>query len=264
MERRSDYTFKYNTKMGRHGWLRLTPAYSIKLVKEILHSNDLFGCKSFDGGLILDPFCGTATTGIVAAEMGLDCVLYDINPFLVWFGNIKSENFDPDELDSIFETVSQDLKELSQHSNTENLWIPQMKNIEISSGQDYLLKITLFPLVRFPSKGGYNIYSDLKAALQKFLAEHPVNPAKDMRLTIVYRRIVPWELTLGKARCDNDNFEMRRCTNAITDALAISDSVDKISFFYTTEQVPHRNCVEVFLLNETHIVTQKMLRIFSQ
>lgn len=141
---------------------------------------------------------------------------------------------------------------------------PQMKNIEISSGQDYLLKITLFPLVRFPSKGGYNIYSDLKAALQKFLAEHPVNPAKDMRLTIVYRRIVPWELTLGKARCDNDNFEMRRCTNAITDALAISDSVDKISFFYTTEQVPHRNCVEVFLLNETHIVTQKMLRIFSQ
>ena len=116
--------------MGRHGWLRLTPAYSIKLVKEILHSNDLFGCKSFDGGLILDPFCGTATTGIVAAEMGLDCVLYDINPFLVWFGNIKSENFDPDELDSIFETVSQDLKELSQHSNTENLWIPQMKNIE--------------------------------------------------------------------------------------------------------------------------------------
>ena len=54
MERRSDYTFKYNTKMGRHGWLRLTPAYSIKLVKEILHSNDLFGCKSFDGGLIFD------------------------------------------------------------------------------------------------------------------------------------------------------------------------------------------------------------------
>ncbi|MDM8543640.1 hypothetical protein QUF90_21410 [Desulfococcaceae bacterium HSG9] len=33
---RSDYTFKYNKKLGRHGWLRLTPAYSVKLVTEII------------------------------------------------------------------------------------------------------------------------------------------------------------------------------------------------------------------------------------
>lgn len=141
---------------------------------------------------------------------------------------------------------------------------PRVKNIVISSGQDYLLKVIIFPLVSFPSKGGYNVYSDLKAALQEFLTEHPVIPEKDARLSIVYRRIVPWELTLGKARCDNDNFEMRRCTNAIADALTISDSVDKISFFYTTEQISNRNCVEIFLLNESQIVTTKMLHIFSQ
>ena len=32
----AQYTFKYNASMGRHGWLRLTPAYSVRLVEEIL------------------------------------------------------------------------------------------------------------------------------------------------------------------------------------------------------------------------------------
>ena len=131
MKQRSDYTFKYNAKIGRHGWLRLTPAYSIKLVQEILCHNDLFEHKSFNEGLILDPFCGTATTGIVAAEMGMDCILYDINPFLVWFGNIKSENFNSDELDALYENVYKDLREIDFcNINVENLWIPPMKNIE--------------------------------------------------------------------------------------------------------------------------------------
>lgn len=131
MRQRSDYTFKYNREIGRHGWLRLTPAYSIKLVQEILYHNDLFEHKTFKEGMILDPFCGTATTGIVAAEMGLDSILYDINPFLVWFGNIKSENFNPDELDWIYKEVSQDLKEIDFcDTKAENLWIPPMKNIE--------------------------------------------------------------------------------------------------------------------------------------
>lgn len=130
MKQRSDYTFKYNKKIGRHGWLRLTPAYSIKLVQEILRKNDLFDGKIFKGGMILDPFCGTATTGIVAAEMGLDCVLYDINPFLVWFGKIKSENFDDEELAKLYDTVKKDLKELSSNGNDESAWVPPMKNIE--------------------------------------------------------------------------------------------------------------------------------------
>jgi DNA modification methylase len=39
--------------------------------------------------VILDPFSGTATTGLVAAEEGLSAQLFDINPFLVWFGNAK-------------------------------------------------------------------------------------------------------------------------------------------------------------------------------
>lgn len=121
-----DYTFKYNAKKGRHGWLRLTPAYSIALVKEILQQNDFFSSQAPSRN-ILDPFCGTATTGLVAAEMGLNCTLYDINPFLVWFCRIKSKNFNSNALDKIAETVQSDLTSLKLEKD--NYWIPPMKNI---------------------------------------------------------------------------------------------------------------------------------------
>jgi DNA modification methylase len=127
MKQRSDYTFKYNIKNGRHGWLRLTPAYSIKLVKEILSSDTLFAteCQAHN---ILDPFCGTATTGVVAAEYGLNCTLYDINPFLVWFCKIKAKNFQDTSLEMLVKKVESDIKSLQKLDK--NYWLPPMKNIE--------------------------------------------------------------------------------------------------------------------------------------
>lgn len=130
MKQRSDYTFKYNKELGRHGWLRLTPAYSVKLVQELLSNRNLFEDKHFNGGLILDPFCGTATTGIVAAELGLKCTLYEINPFLAWFGSIKSSNFDSVELHNAFEKVKNDSTQISFSEQTAKAWIPPMKNIQ--------------------------------------------------------------------------------------------------------------------------------------
>lgn len=127
MKQRSDYTFKYNKQQGRHGWLRLTPAYSIKLVKEILNTDGLFAEENHNIA-ILDPFCGTTTTGIVAAECGFNCSLYDINPFLVWFGTIKSSNFDDVVLDEMFRITSDRLKKIKL--DKENVWTPPMRNIE--------------------------------------------------------------------------------------------------------------------------------------
>lgn len=126
MKQRSDYTFKYNKSLGRHGWLRLTPAYSVKLVHELLQCDTLF--QENKNLSILDPFCGTATTGIVAAEKGYNCDLYDINPFLVWFGNIKSSNFNREELSEMLQNISADLNHIVFIDTI--LWIPPMKNIE--------------------------------------------------------------------------------------------------------------------------------------
>lgn len=127
MKQRSDYTFKYNKEQGRHGWLRLTPAYSIKLVKEILNLDGLFAEKNHQIS-ILDPFCGTATTGIVAAEHGFNCSLYDINPFLVWFGTIKSSNFDTNVLNEMMKITIDGLKEVTLDKS--DVWVPPMRNIE--------------------------------------------------------------------------------------------------------------------------------------
>ncbi|WP_346208930.1 hypothetical protein [Aeromonas salmonicida] len=121
-EQRSDYTFKYNSKLGRHGWLRLTPAYSVKLVQELVANTPK---ESF----ILDPFSGTATTGLCAAEMGMNAHLCDINPFLVWFGNTKLYDFSKEKLDELSIVFADIINKFPEKLNNEN-WVPNIHNIE--------------------------------------------------------------------------------------------------------------------------------------
>lgn len=121
IKQRSDYTFKYNRNLGRHGWLRLTPAYSVRLVHGLLNGSDVE--KN-----ILDPFSGTATTGLVAAEKGFNASLYEINPFLIWFGNAKCQNYSETEIEVLKNKVSIILSCLG--TNIENCWVPPIFNIE--------------------------------------------------------------------------------------------------------------------------------------
>ncbi|MBO8415201.1 MAG: hypothetical protein IAB19_02335 [Proteobacteria bacterium] len=76
-------TFKYNQELGRHGWLRLTPAYSVRLVEQLLQELD------YKPRCVLDPFSGSGTTALVCANQGINSFAFDINPFLVWLGNVK-------------------------------------------------------------------------------------------------------------------------------------------------------------------------------
>lgn len=92
LRQRADYTHKHNLKTGRHGWLRLTPAYSVKVVEELI--------EQFDRPLrIFDPFCGTATTALSAAYHGHEGVTTDINPFLVWLGRAKVAHYRPSDIE---------------------------------------------------------------------------------------------------------------------------------------------------------------------
>lgn len=119
---RADYTFKYNRSLGRHGWLRLTPAYSVKLVKGLLEGlrRDV---------RVLDPFSGTATTGLVAAEQGNSATTFDINPFLIWLGNTKCRNYSRRDIDNIKEKVEVALGRIEGLLETPN-WTPPIFNIE--------------------------------------------------------------------------------------------------------------------------------------
>jgi len=78
----AELTFKLNRHYGRHGWLRLTPAYSVKLVSDILAVSDR-------GIRVLDPFSGSATTPLCAAYSGDTSTGVEVNPFLTWLGNAK-------------------------------------------------------------------------------------------------------------------------------------------------------------------------------
>ena len=123
VSQRSDYTFKYNHKLGRHGWLRLTPAYSVKLVEELL-ANDK------DSKLILDPFSGTATTGLASAENGKQSYLYEINPFLIWFGNAKCDKYSDHDLNKALTIAQTCIQRLTSKKLSPNAWLPQIHNIE--------------------------------------------------------------------------------------------------------------------------------------
>jgi hypothetical protein len=87
-------TFKHNQHHGRHGWLRLTPAYSVKLVASILEDHTY-------AANILDPFSGTGTTALCASYAGLRGTGLEINPFLVWFSSVKFRQFSPATIEKV-------------------------------------------------------------------------------------------------------------------------------------------------------------------
>lgn len=96
IRQRSEYTFKYNKNIGRHGWLRLTPAYSVKLVDEILNNYS-------EKPRVLDPFSGTGTTPLCSAWKGYNAIGYELNPFLVWLSNVKVRKYSLNTINEGFE-----------------------------------------------------------------------------------------------------------------------------------------------------------------
>lgn len=79
-------TLQFDRRLGRHAWLQLTPPGSVERARAIL-------VKAPERAIVCDPFAGTATTGIVAADLGLQAYLSESNPFLAWLGSVKSRNY---------------------------------------------------------------------------------------------------------------------------------------------------------------------------
>lgn len=94
------FTFRGNLEGSRHGWLRLTPAYSVHLVRELL---DKLARPELP---ILDPFSGTGTTLLASAERGLDCDAVDVNPLLIWLARAKVAAYPPRTLDAAERAVA--------------------------------------------------------------------------------------------------------------------------------------------------------------
>ncbi len=124
LTRRADYTQTHNAKSGRYGWLRLTPAYSLKIVNEILATYDDLSEIN-----VLDPFCGTGTTALCAAYRGQTGVTTDINPFLVWFSRAKID-FYSSRLIADLRQVGLAICEDIRYERVPKIQAPHMHNIE--------------------------------------------------------------------------------------------------------------------------------------
>lgn len=116
-------TFKENVLAGRHGWIRLTPAYSYRLVEETLGPLD----RKL---LVFDPFSGSGTTGLVAAELGFNAVLAELNPFLVWLARAKTRNYEPAELEAAWDLSGEIVQQATDLAGQAGLWRPAMHQIE--------------------------------------------------------------------------------------------------------------------------------------
>lgn len=116
-------TFKGNGHESRYGWLRLTPAYSLHLVAQIIE-----GCAA-DEPRILDPFCGTGTTALLCAERGIACDTTDINPFLIWLARTKTRQYSSQHLDD-FANASIEVTKAILDSRRAPAWIPSLHQIE--------------------------------------------------------------------------------------------------------------------------------------
>lgn len=121
--RNKHLTFKANMGVGRHGWLRLTPAYSVHLVRDRLRSME-------PGSLILDPFSGTGTTPLAAAELGHVGQGVDVNPFLRWLGTTKFRNYTDDDLSAARESVRSVIDASARRGDDDQLWTPNLFKIE--------------------------------------------------------------------------------------------------------------------------------------
>lgn len=112
-------TFKGNRSRGRHGWLRLTPAYSLHLVQDLVA-----GLSEDD--LVLDPFCGTGTTALTCAQHKIACDTVDVNPFLIWLTSVKCAAYSEAEVRRA-EMFAEQIA--SRELNGSRAWVPPIQDI---------------------------------------------------------------------------------------------------------------------------------------
>lgn len=120
---RDHLTHRGNLKHTRYGWLRLTPAYSLHVVQDLL--KDHTGRHE----RVLDPFCGTGTTALACSEFGIPSDTTDINPFLIWLATTKTRNYSAEQL-AMGRRVAQAVSSAVLDTPAKRAWVPPLHQIE--------------------------------------------------------------------------------------------------------------------------------------
>ncbi|MFP4403152.1 MAG: DNA methyltransferase [Candidatus Woesearchaeota archaeon] len=77
-------TFQLNGSLDIHSWYNYLAGYSAEFVKKILEEENIT-----PDNIVLDPFCGVATTNIVCKKANIQSVGIEINPFTSFVAKTK-------------------------------------------------------------------------------------------------------------------------------------------------------------------------------
>ena len=129
----------------------------------------------------------------------------------------------------------------------------QASQIRISKPDSAVVRLTLPMLVSRQYKGAYDVYWETKYALEKYVDDGGKFDFKvGDKLLLIYKKYT--KNISSTITCDNDNWEMKRTTNAICEALGYSDNAKHFSMLYNTVQ-SDVNMVEATVIKETDIVS---------
>lgn len=106
---RNSVNFSQNNDVPFHQWFRYREGFSGALIKDLIKSSKL---ESKDA-IIIDPFSGSGTTPVVAAQEGYYGIGVDVNPVSVFISNVKLKEYDKNKIKKIYD-------ELRKFSTTEN------------------------------------------------------------------------------------------------------------------------------------------------
>ncbi len=165
-------TFRGNNNFPVYNWFYFTEAFSRGLVRSIILK---FPVKTQNPKLktqnpkLLDPFCGTGTSLLVAKEMGIESTGTDVSPLMCCIAKGKTQNYNFDKLeklqldvlktDSITATVPIEIKPeqkwIKQYFFADNLQdiLQIKKNIDkIETNEKYFFYCVLLHIVEIVSK----------------------------------------------------------------------------------------------------------------
>ena len=78
-------TFTDNMKLPLHRWFRYSAGFSAEWVEAVIAQENF--CST---ARVLDPFCGSGTTLIAAAKMGLESIGLESHPFVARIAEVKT------------------------------------------------------------------------------------------------------------------------------------------------------------------------------
>ena len=92
--------FSANIHVPYHQWFLYREGFAAELIEELIQMSN---CSS--GEYIIDPFCGSGTTNVVAALNGYKTLGLDVNPMSAFITNAKVDSYTDAELNEVLRVL---------------------------------------------------------------------------------------------------------------------------------------------------------------